>query len=76
MSYVRQFEPWGWVVGSGIYVDDVNALILKEVIRVALIALAIAGGIGFIGLNLGRSIAGRLRLAGQHAEAISTGMFE
>ena len=76
VSYVRQFEPWGWVVGSGIYVDDVNALILKEVIRVALIALAIAGVIGFIGLNLGRSIASRLRLAGQHAEAISTGMFD
>jgi methyl-accepting chemotaxis protein len=25
VSYVKGFEPWGWVVGSGIYVDDVNA---------------------------------------------------
>ncbi len=25
VSYVRLFEPWGWVVGSGIYVDDVVA---------------------------------------------------
>ena len=22
VSYVKLFEPWGWVVGSGIYVDD------------------------------------------------------
>ncbi|BDQ33268.1 methyl-accepting chemotaxis protein [Pseudodesulfovibrio portus] len=25
VSYVRLFKPWGWVVGSGIYVDDVEA---------------------------------------------------
>ncbi|OGU14224.1 MAG: chemotaxis protein [Geobacteraceae bacterium GWC2_53_11] len=24
LSYVQKFEPWGWVVGSGIYVDDVK----------------------------------------------------
>lgn len=23
LSYVKKFEPWGWVIGSGIYVDDV-----------------------------------------------------
>ncbi|WP_027189173.1 methyl-accepting chemotaxis protein [Paucidesulfovibrio longus] len=25
ISFVRLYEPWGWVVGSGIYVDDVAA---------------------------------------------------
>jgi methyl-accepting chemotaxis protein len=25
LSYVKKFEPWGWMVGSGIYVDDVDA---------------------------------------------------
>ncbi|MDA8415047.1 MAG: bacteriohemerythrin [Desulfobacteraceae bacterium] len=24
LSYVKKFEPWGWVIGSGVYVDDVN----------------------------------------------------
>jgi methyl-accepting chemotaxis protein len=24
LSYVKKFEPWGWVLGSGIYVDDVR----------------------------------------------------
>ncbi len=23
ISYVKLYEPWGWVIGSGIYVDDV-----------------------------------------------------
>jgi len=25
VSYVRLYKPWGWVLGSGIYVDDVEA---------------------------------------------------
>lgn len=24
MSVVKRFEPWGWIVGTGIYVDDIN----------------------------------------------------
>ncbi|QSQ20554.1 cache domain-containing protein [Pyxidicoccus parkwayensis] len=24
LSYVRRFEPWGWIVGSGIYLEDVE----------------------------------------------------
>lgn len=24
LSYVRLFKPWGWIIGSGIYVDDVQ----------------------------------------------------
>lgn len=27
ISYVSLFEPWGWIIGSGIYVDDINELI-------------------------------------------------
>ncbi len=25
LSYVAAFEPWGWVVGSGVYTDDIMA---------------------------------------------------
>jgi diguanylate cyclase (GGDEF)-like protein len=24
LSYIKYFEPWGWVVGTGIYLNDVN----------------------------------------------------
>lgn len=24
LSFVREFQPWGWVVGSGVYIQDVN----------------------------------------------------
>jgi methyl-accepting chemotaxis protein len=31
LSYVKLFEPWGWIVGTGIYLDDVDeAVAAKE----------------------------------------------
>ena len=24
ISYVRVFDPWGWIIGSGVYIDDVE----------------------------------------------------
>jgi len=24
ISYVKEFEPWGWIIGTGIYVEDVQ----------------------------------------------------
>jgi methyl-accepting chemotaxis protein len=26
ISYVKGFEPWGWIVGTGIYIDDLNVI--------------------------------------------------
>lgn len=29
VSYVKGFAPWGWIIGSGVYVDDVGAALRK-----------------------------------------------
>jgi methyl-accepting chemotaxis protein len=29
LSYVKLFKPWGWIVGSGIYIDDVQVEITR-----------------------------------------------
>lgn len=30
ISYVRLFKPWGWVVGSGVYVDDIEEDVARK----------------------------------------------
>lgn len=51
LSYVKGFEPWGWIIGTGIYVDDVDAafrqsaLTLGGVSFALLIALVVTGGL-------------------------------
>ena len=56
ISYVKQFEPWGWVVGSGIYIDDVRAEVRSESAwlagEVALIALFILGFTFLVGRGI------------------------
>lgn len=38
ISYVELFKPWGWIVGTGIYVNDVNAMVMEAAQRIILIA--------------------------------------
>ena len=39
MSFVRGFAPWGWVYGTGLYLDDINAAFWRQ--AGLLIALAL-----------------------------------
>jgi methyl-accepting chemotaxis protein len=52
VSFVKHFAPWGWTVGTGAYIDDVNAQIWqKTLLAVALGAafLVLIGGVaGFV----------------------------
>lgn len=43
-SYVKGFEPWGWVIGTGIYIDDVKAEIARIEKNLINVSLAISGG--------------------------------
>ncbi|HUX96836.1 MAG TPA: cache domain-containing protein [Bacteroidales bacterium] len=44
LSYVKLFEPWNWIIGTGIYIEDVKTEIRKVEFR----ALVISGIIGII----------------------------
>jgi methyl-accepting chemotaxis protein len=39
LSYVKKFEPWGLLIGSGIYVDDVDAAVKHRTWHTAVIVL-------------------------------------
>ncbi|BBN88656.1 methyl-accepting chemotaxis protein [Azospira sp. I09] len=51
ISYVAEFPVWGWVVGSGIYVDDVNAVFRQQALLFSImvvITLAILSVISWL----------------------------
>ncbi|TYL47357.1 methyl-accepting chemotaxis protein [Marinomonas sp. IMCC 4694] len=41
ISYVQGFEPWGWIIGSGIYLDDVDTQFRQEAVKLGVICAAI-----------------------------------
>lgn len=50
LSYVRGFEPWGWVIGTGLYVEDVNVeigLIAKQLNAIATVILLFVSFLAF-----------------------------
>ena len=56
ISYVMGFKPWGWVIGSGIYIDDVDAKFRQDAIVLLLWGLGIGGFIGISLLLVSRNI--------------------
>ncbi len=48
ISHVRLFEPWGWIIGTGIYIKDVRneiSLIMDDLIRIFFSLLALVIGL-------------------------------
>ena len=73
ISYVKGFEPWGWVVGSGIYVDDLMAdqeERLVDTLVVVGIVLLIAG---YIFTSFFKVNQGGLQVVSQHLNELSEG---
>jgi methyl-accepting chemotaxis protein len=46
LSYVEEFAPWGWIVGTGLYIDDIQASLQNLRRRILII------GLGFLILAL------------------------
>jgi methyl-accepting chemotaxis protein len=73
VSYVSGFEPWGWVIGSGIYVDDVDQVFRSTAWRQgALAAVILLLMIGFAGLVM-RSVSGPVQRMQAVMDALAEG---
>jgi methyl-accepting chemotaxis protein len=61
ISYVKAVPGWGWVVGSGVYLDAIGAVFWPRVIEFSLAAALLSGVLMLAGHLISRSI--RLPLA-------------
>jgi signal transduction histidine kinase len=50
LSYVRLFRPWGWIVGTGIYIDEAKRDILNKITK-DVKAMRYADGTGYFWIN-------------------------
>ncbi len=73
VSYVELFEPWGWIIGSGIYIDDMQAEFREQTLRASAIGLSIAILMALLVLLIARSIARPLHEAVSAMESIASG---
>ncbi|WP_422366108.1 methyl-accepting chemotaxis protein [Pelagibius sp.] len=55
-SYVQGFEPWGWIIGTGVYIDDLNAIFWQKATVIGGMIAAILVGIAVVSMLIARSI--------------------
>jgi methyl-accepting chemotaxis protein len=77
LSYVKKFEPWGWVIGSGIYIDDVDAIFRQAATRFLAWGIGIGGFIAlalfFVGRNIVNTLGGDPQYAAEITRQIAAG---
>jgi methyl-accepting chemotaxis protein len=60
LSFVTGFAPWGWVIGTGVYIDDLHAQVWDSVKVVALVGLVVILGLCLVTLLIARRISSAL----------------
>jgi methyl-accepting chemotaxis protein len=56
ISYVKGFAPWGWIIGTGIYLDDVDAVFRQNAMTFGYVCLAVLVLVLGASFLIGRSV--------------------
>jgi methyl-accepting chemotaxis protein len=56
LSYVMGFAPWNWVIGTGVYVDDLDVIKQRLAIALVTIGFVVLALVGSVIWLLGRSV--------------------
>ena len=77
LNGVVKFEPWGWLAGTGFFVDDIDRIFWQDAAKLSLIAIVLLAVILILAFRLTRSIfsdlGGEPRYAAEIAQGIATG---
>lgn len=68
---VMKFDPWDWIVGYGIFVDDINQKFWEGVQIFLAICTLILAGVGTLAYRMSRNILGQLGGEPQYASQLA-----
>ncbi|WP_404302944.1 methyl-accepting chemotaxis protein [Alicycliphilus denitrificans] len=72
-SYAQGFAPWGWVVASGLYIDDLRTEFLLNIGKVVLALVAVLLLVGWIAYVISTSIVRGVNRAVKVLDAMAQG---
>lgn len=73
LTFVRAFPAWGWIVGSGVYVDDIDNEFLDLVIQKGIIITVLVALLLMLLITIQRSIGHKLSMMQSMAEELAGG---
>jgi len=60
LSYATLFAPWNWVIGTGIYIDDIDREFKNDALLLGGISLGLLLLLSLVGWQIGRSVVQQL----------------
>jgi methyl-accepting chemotaxis protein len=70
MQHTRLFEPWDWVIGTGLYIDDIDELFYQQMRNSALVILLVMLAVGGITWWVARAVLAQI--GGEPADAVAS----
>ena len=64
LSFVKKFDKWGWIIGTGVYIDDVNAQFTKSLTKISLIVTVIILLLSIVFYAVIKDIVSKIELLG------------
>ncbi|MBR0830522.1 cache domain-containing protein [Bradyrhizobium manausense] len=73
ISFVKGFEPWGWIIGTGIYLDDVDAVFRQTAMTFAWLCLGVLALVLISSFLIGRGVTRPLARITDLTERLASG---
>ncbi len=73
LSYVTGFEAWSWVIGTGVYVDDLDARLWSEVKKQGGVVALLMLLFGAVSFSYGRTLSRSVLRTASKMEALAAG---
>ncbi|MBC8019252.1 MAG: methyl-accepting chemotaxis protein [Verrucomicrobia bacterium] len=73
ISYVELYQPWGWIIGTGIYIDDVTAHVRQIQIGIGIALLGILALSILLAWLVSRTITGPIKAVVETIKDIAEG---
>ncbi len=73
LSYVQGFTPWGWIIGTGVYIEDVNVAFYTHLRNTGISILLVIFVLTLLAYFIGRSISRPLNIAVSVANDLAAG---
>lgn len=73
LSFVKGFEPWGWVIGAGVYIEDIDAAWHKDAKLAGFLSLSCLAVLLIVSTSVSRSIFVRLQQMIERMKAVAQG---
>jgi len=70
MQHTQHFEPWDWVIGTGLYIDDIDELFYQQMRNSALVILLVMFAVGGITWWVARAVLAEI--GGEPADAVAS----